>query len=99
MPDTIEPNEFILKRGESITVEVTIVMTSERLEILIEKDSNSKVIHINKLSLIYGDEVSRVRVSKLVSSIKVHNFIKQIINFVNNIVKNCFSIVLQLFID
>lgn len=98
MPDTIEPNEFILKRGKSITVEVTIVMTPERLEILIEKDSNSKVIHINKLSLIYGDEVSRVRVSKLVSSIKVHNCIKQIINFVNNI-KNCFNMVLQLCID
>lgn len=94
MPDTIEPNEFILKRGESITVEVTIVMTPERLEILIEKDSNSKVIHINKLSLIYGDEVSRVRVSKLVSSINVHNCLKRIANFVNNIMRNCLCMVL-----
>lgn len=47
-------------------VEITIVMCPERLEMLIENESNSKVIHINKLFLIYGDEVSRVRVSRLV---------------------------------
>jgi hypothetical protein len=41
-------------------------MSPERLEMLIEKDSNLKVININKLSLIYGDEVSRERISRLV---------------------------------
>lgn len=41
-------------------------MSPERLEMLIQQDSNSKVININKISLIYGDEVSRVRISRLV---------------------------------
>lgn len=45
-------------------------MSPERLEMLIEQDSNSKVININKLSLIYGDEVSRVRISRLVYLVK-----------------------------
>lgn len=67
MEDIIQPNEFILKKGETTTIEVTVVMSPERLEMLIEQNSNSKVITINKLSLIYGDEVSRVRVSRLVS--------------------------------
>lgn len=75
--DLIEPNEFILKRGESTMVEVSIVMCPERLEMLIEKESNSKVIRINKLSLIYGDEVSRVRISRLVS----YKFIQILIYF------------------
>lgn len=64
--DVIQPNEFILKKGETITVEVTIVMSPERLEMLIEQDSSAKIININKISLIYGDEVSRVRVSRSV---------------------------------
>lgn len=67
MEDLIHPNEFILKKGETITVNVTIVMSPERLEMLIEQDSSSKVININKMLLVYGDEVSRVRVSRLVS--------------------------------
>lgn len=67
MEDLIQPNEFILKKGETTTVEITIVMSPERLEMLIGQDSASKVININKISLIYGDEVSRVRVSRLVS--------------------------------
>jgi len=66
MEDLIQPNEFLLKKGETTTVEVTIVMSPERLEMLIEQDSNSKVININKISLIYGDEVSRVRVLRSV---------------------------------
>lgn len=44
-------------------------MSPERLEMLTEQDSNSKIININKLSLIYGDEVSRVRISRLVSKL------------------------------
>jgi len=67
LEDLIQPNEFILKKGETTTVEITIVMSPERLEMLIGQDSASKVININKISLIYGDEVSRVRVSRLVS--------------------------------
>lgn len=47
-------------------VEVTIVMSPERLEMLVEQDNSSKNININKISLIYGDEVSRVRVSRSV---------------------------------
>lgn len=80
MEDTIQPNEFLLKIGETIVVEVTIVMSPERLEMLLEQDSNSKIININKISLVYGDEVSRVRVSRLVcyiqwsiSNIVMHN--------------------------
>lgn len=42
-------------------------MSPERLEMLLEEDSNSKVININKISLIHGDEVTRVRVSRFVS--------------------------------
>lgn len=55
-----------MKKGETTTVEVTISMSPERLEMLIQQDSNSKVININKISLIYGDEVSRVRISRSV---------------------------------
>lgn len=66
MEDTIQPNEFLLKKGETTVVEVTIVMSSERIEMLLEQDSNSKIININKISLVYGDEVSRVRVSRSV---------------------------------
>lgn len=55
-----------MKKGETTVVEVTIVMSPERLEMLTEQDSNSKIININKISLIYGDEVSRVRVSRSV---------------------------------
>lgn len=66
MDDIIKPNEFILKKGETTKVEITIVMSPERLEVLLEQDSSSKNININKISLIYGDEVSRVRVSRSV---------------------------------
>ncbi|VVC30296.1 Hypothetical protein CINCED_3A007704 [Cinara cedri] len=70
LEDIIQPNEFILKKGETTTVEVSIVMSPERLEMLVEQDSSSKNININKISLIYGDEVSRVRVSRLWNKIK-----------------------------
>lgn len=66
LEDIIQPNEFLLKRGETTTVEVTIIMSPERLEMLVEQNSSSKNININKIHLIYGDEVSRVRVSKSV---------------------------------
>lgn len=69
--DIIQPNEFLLKKGETTTIEITIVMSPERLEMLIEQDSNSKIININKLSLIYGDEVSRVRISRLVYRVNI----------------------------
>ncbi|XP_025411183.1 uncharacterized protein LOC112684083 isoform X2 [Sipha flava] len=68
--DIIQPDEFLLKKGETTIINVTIVMSPERLEMLIEKDSNLKVININKLSLIYGDEVSRERISRLWKKIK-----------------------------
>lgn len=41
-------------------------MSPERLEMLSQQDFNSKVVNINKISLIYGDEVSRVRISRSV---------------------------------
>lgn len=66
MEDTIQPNEFLLEKGETTIVEVAIVMSPERLEMLLEQDSNSKIISINKISIVYGDEVSRVRVSRSV---------------------------------
>lgn len=64
LEDIIQPNEFILNKGETTMVEITIVMSPERLEMLVEQDCSSKNININKISLIYGDEVSRVRVSR-----------------------------------
>lgn len=73
--DIIHPNEFILNKGETVTVEVTIVMSSERLEMIIEQDTNSKLININKISLIYGDEVSRIRVSRLVLNYYLYIYI------------------------
>lgn len=64
--DIIQPNEFILKKGETTNIEISIVMSPERLEMLIGQNCGSKVININKISLIYGDEASRMRVSRLV---------------------------------
>ncbi|KAL4149286.1 hypothetical protein QTP88_003266 [Uroleucon formosanum] len=64
--DIIRPDEFILKKGETANVEITIVMSPERLEMLIGQSCSSKVININKMSLIYGDEASRMRLSRLV---------------------------------
>lgn len=63
--DIIQPHEFILRKGETTNVEITIVMSPERLEMLIGRNCNSKVININKISLMYGDEASRMRVSRL----------------------------------
>ncbi|XP_016658195.1 uncharacterized protein LOC100161585 isoform X2 [Acyrthosiphon pisum] len=63
--DIIQPDEFILKKGETANVEITIVMSPERLEMLIGQNCSSKVININKISLIYGDEASRMRLSRL----------------------------------
>ncbi|XP_022167915.1 uncharacterized protein LOC111032049 isoform X2 [Myzus persicae] len=63
--DIIQPDEFILKKGETTNVEITIVMSPERLEMLIGQNCSSKVININKISLIYGDEASRLRLSRL----------------------------------
>lgn len=64
--DIIKPDELIIKKGETATVEITIVMSPERLEMLIGQNCSSKVITINKISLIYGDEASRMRISRLV---------------------------------
>lgn len=64
--DIIQPNMFLLEKGETVFVEVTLIMCPERLEMLLEQDSNTKIINVNKISLIYGDEVSRLRVSRSV---------------------------------
>ncbi|KAL4149337.1 hypothetical protein QTP88_003302 [Uroleucon formosanum] len=63
--DIIRPDEFILNKGETANVEITIVMSPERLEMLIGQNCSSKVVSINKISLIYGDEASRMRLSRL----------------------------------
>lgn len=63
--DIIHPHEFILRKGETTNVEITIVMSPERLEMLLGQNCSSKVININKISVIYGDEASRMRISRL----------------------------------
>ncbi|XP_025209054.1 uncharacterized protein LOC112604302 isoform X2 [Melanaphis sacchari] len=63
--DIIHPHEFILKKGETTNVEITIIMSPERLEMLIGQNCSSKVININKITVIYGDEASRMRVSRI----------------------------------
>jgi len=65
--DIIQPQVLILKKGETANIEITIVMSPERLEMLIGQNCNSKVININKISLIYGDEASRMRISRYVN--------------------------------
>lgn len=72
--DIIQPDEFILKKGETANVEITIVMSPERLEMLIGQNCSSKVININKISLIYGDEASRMRLSRLVQHNSLSTF-------------------------
>ncbi|KAE9544950.1 hypothetical protein AGLY_000493 [Aphis glycines] len=63
--DIIHPHEFILRKGETTNVEITIVMSPERLEMLLGQNCSSKVININKISVIYGDEASRMRITRL----------------------------------
>lgn len=72
--DIIQPDELIIKKGETATIEITIVMSPERLEMLIGQNCSSKVITINKISLIYGDEASRMRISRLVYHNSLSNY-------------------------
>ncbi|XP_050531847.1 uncharacterized protein LOC126900284 isoform X2 [Daktulosphaira vitifoliae] len=95
--DIIQPNEFILKKSQKIIVNISVNMTPERLEILLDQDNNSKFLNINNLSLIYGDEVTRVRVSRIWQAIKKGNQIpvypsKQRLNDVSSMFNNVYFV-------
>uniref|UniRef100_A0A1B6KQB6 Cep192/Spd-2-like domain-containing protein n=3 Tax=Graphocephala atropunctata TaxID=36148 RepID=A0A1B6KQB6_9HEMI len=61
---SVSPPEQILERGHSVSVDINLSVTTERLEYLLAQ-SSQKAICITRLTVTSGDESTRQRLSQL----------------------------------